>query len=99
MVRKLREIPGVVFQCPKGAFYLRAALPVRDADAFQMWLLEQFEDQKETVMFAPGASMYATEGKGRNENRIAYVLNQQDLERAMDLLAMGIAAYQKLEAR
>ena len=70
-----------------------AALPVDDADTFQQWLLEEFDDHGDTVMFAPGEPFYATPGKGRNEIRIAYVLKQADLERAMDLLARGIAAY------
>ena len=90
---KLHEIPGVVCECPKGAFYVMAALPVDDADTFQKWLLEEFDDNGDTVMFAPGEPFYATPGKGRNEIRIAYVLKQADLERAMDLLAKGIAAY------
>ena len=93
VIRKLHEIPGVVCECPRGAFYVMAALPVDDADAFQKWLLEEFDDNGDTVMFAPGEPFYATPGKGRNEIRIAYVLKQADLERAMDLLARGIAAY------
>ena len=95
VVRKLQQIPGVVCKCPKGAFYLMAALPVDDADTFQQWLLEEFEDHGDTVMFAPGEPFYGTPGKGKNEIRIAYVLKQQDLERAMDLLALGIRAYQR----
>ena len=83
----------MVFDCPKGAFYLMAALPVDDADKFQQWLLEEFDDNGDTVMFAPGAPMYATPGKGKNEIRIAYVLKQDKLERAMDLLALGIEKY------
>ena len=93
VVRKLKEIPGVVCECPKGAFYLMAALPVDDADNFQKWLLEEFDDNGDTVMFAPGAPMYVTPGKGKNEIRIAYILKQDKLERAMDLLALGIKAY------
>ena len=93
MFNKLHEIPGVVCECPRGAFYIMAALPVDDADAFQKWLLEEFEDNGDTVMFAPGEPFYGTPGKGKNEIRIAYVLKQADLERAMDLLAKGIAAY------
>ena len=93
VVAKLKEIPGVICSCPRGAFYLMAALPVDDADAFQQWLLTDFDDNGDTVMFAPGGSFYATPGKGVNEIRIAYVLRQRDLERAMDLLAKGIAAY------
>ena len=90
---KLKEIPGVVCECPKGAFYAMAALPVDDAEKFQIWLLEHFDDHGDTVMFAPGGGFYATPGKGVNEIRIAYVLKQADLERAMDLLALGIQAY------
>ena len=93
VVAKRREIPGVVFDCPKGAFYLMAALPIDDADNFQKWLLEEFDDNGDTVMFAPGAPMYVTPGKGKNEIRIAYILKQDKLERAMDLLALGIKAY------
>lgn len=92
-VRKLKEIPGVVFDTPGGAFYIMAALPVDNADTFQQWLLEEFEDNGETVMFAPGAPMYATPGKGLNEVRMAYVLECDKLERAMDLLALGIKKY------
>ena len=93
VMRKLKEIPGVVCECPKGAFYAMAALPVDDAEKFQIWLLEHFDDHGDTVMFAPGGGFYATPGKGVNEIRIAYVLKQADLERAMDLLALGIQAY------
>ena len=93
VVSKLKNIPGVVCSEPKGAFYLMAALPVDDADKFQQWLLEEVEDNGDTVMFAPGEPFYATPGRGKNEIRIAYVLKQADLERAMDLLALGIKAY------
>ena len=93
VVRKLKEIPGVICECPKGAFYLMAALPVDDAEKFQIWLLEHFEDHGDTVMFAPGVGFYGTPGKGKNEIRIAYVLQQEKLERAMDLLRLGIEAY------
>ena len=93
VVRKLHEILGVVCECPKGAFYLMAALPVDDAEKFQQWLLEEFDDHGDTVMFAAGGPFYATPGKGLNEIRIAYVLKQEDLERAMDLLALGIQKY------
>ncbi len=95
VISGLRKIPGVVVEVPMGAFYVMASLPVDDADKFQKWLLEEFEDNGDTVMFAPGAPFYETPGKGINEVRIAYVLNQQDLSRAMEVLASGIAAYQK----
>ncbi len=95
VIKKLRKIPGVVVEEPMGAFYVMASLPVDNADNFQRWLLEKFNDHGDTVMFAPGAPFYETPGKGINEVRIAYVLKQQDLERAMDVLARGIAVYQK----
>lgn len=95
VVRKLRKIPGVVVEEPMGAFYVMASLPVDDSDRFQRWLLEEFDDNGDTVMFAPGAPFYETPGKGINEVRIAYVLEQKNLERAMDVLAAGIAEYQR----
>lgn len=91
----LRAIPGVMVEEPKGAFYVMASLPVDDTDKFQHWLLTEFEDNMETVMFAPGAPFYATEGKGLNEVRIAYVLVEEDLKRALELLGRGIARYRK----
>ena len=95
MISRLRKIPGVVVEEPMGAFYVMASLPVDDSDKFQRWLLESFSDNGDTVMFAPGAPFYETPGKGINEVRIAYVLKQEDLERAMEVLASGIAQYQR----
>ena len=94
MVRKLQQIPGVICDDPKGAFYVMAALPVEDAEDFQRWMLTEFDDQGETVMFACGAPFYATPGKGRNEVRMAYVLEAEQLERAMDILAIALEKYQ-----
>ena len=95
VVKGLKEIPGVMVEEPMGAFYVMASLPVDDSDKFQHWLLESFDDNGDTVMFAPGAPFYETPGKGINEVRIAYVLEQDKLERAIDLLRKGIARYQK----
>lgn len=95
VVAKLRQIPGVMVEEPMGAFYVMASLPVDDADVFQRWLLESFDDHGDTVMFAPGAPFYETPGKGINEVRIAYVLEKEKLERAMDILAKGIEKYRK----
>ena len=95
VVNKLRQIPGVMVEEPMGAFYVMASLPVDDADKFQYWLLEKFDDNGDTVMFAPGAPFYETPGKGINEVRIAYVRNVTELERAMDILAKGIARYRR----
>ena len=90
---KLMQIPGVIASAPQGAFYMMAALPVDNADTFQKWLLTDFDDNGDTVMFAPGEGFYATPGRGLNEVRIAYVLKQEDLERAMDVLAIAIKKY------
>ena len=95
VVSRLRQIPGVMVEEPMGAFYVMARLPVDDADKFQRWLLESFDDQGDTVMFAPGAPFYETPGQGINEVRIAYVRSQNELERAMELLGKGIEQYQK----
>lgn len=91
--RKLREIPGVVCSEPEGAFYIMVKLPVDDVEAFQKWLLTDFEDHGETVMFAPGNGFYTTPGKGTNEVRLAYVLEEAALERALDLLAIALEQY------
>ena len=93
LYNKLMEIPGVVCKEPKGAFYVMAKLPVDDTEKFLVWLLTEFEDNNETVMYAPGGGFYATEGKGTDEVRFAYILKKEDLARAMDLLAMGIKKY------
>ena len=93
VVNALKNMPGVTISSPEGAFYLMAALPVEDAEAFQLWLLNEFEDNGQTVMFSPAGSMYATEGRGKNEIRIAYVLKQERLERAMELLGIALEKY------
>ena len=95
VVESLKKIPDVKFATPEGAFYLMVTLPVDDAEALQYFLLEEFEDHGETVMYAPGEGFYATPGKGKNEIRIAYVTNEDELRRAVELLGLGIAAYNK----
>lgn len=95
VVSGLRSIPGVLVEEPMGAFYVMARLPVDDSDKFQQWLLNEFDDHGDTVMFAPGAPFYETPGSGKNEVRIAYVLEKQKLERAMVILGKGIAKYRK----
>ena len=95
VVQRLRQIPGVLVENPMGAFYVMASLPVDDSDKFQRWLLQEFDDNGDTVMFAPGAPFYETPGKGINEVRIAYVLSAPELERSMELLAKGIARYRR----
>ena len=89
----LKKIPGVVYSQPQGAFYVMAALPVDDAEKLQIWMLEEFEDKGETLMFTPAESFYKTPNTGRNEIRMAYVINRDDITRSMELLAKGIEAY------
>ena len=93
LVDGLRKIPGVVYSEPKGAFYVMAALPVDDAEKFQIWMLEEFDDNGDTLMFTPAESFYKTPHTGVNEIRMAYVINQDALKRSMELLAKGIEAY------
>lgn len=95
VVEGLQKLPGVRFSHPEGAFYIMATLPVDDAEKLQYFLLEEFQDQGETVMYAPGEGFYATPGKGKNEIRIAYVTNPAELTRATQLLGLGIAAYNR----
>lgn len=89
----LRRVPGVVIPKPEGAFYSIVGLPVSDAEEFCRWLLTDFRDENETVMIAPAAGFYASPGRGKNEVRIAYVLNVNDLMRCIDILAKALQAY------
>ena len=89
----LSKIPGVVCEKPTGAFYVVAKLPVTNAETFIIWMLEEFEEDGETIMMAPAEGFYATQGLGINEVRIAYVLNKKDMERAMYLLRKGLEKY------
>jgi aspartate aminotransferase len=93
---ELMKIPGVVCLKPSGAFYIMAKLPVKDVEDFARWMLTDFNLDGATTMIAPGAGFYATPGKGLDEARIAYVLNVNDLKRAMQTLAAGIDTYNKL---
>ena len=93
LIAGLRKIPGVVCEVPQGAFYVMAALPVDDAEKFQQWLLTEFDDEGDTLMFAAGKAFYATPGKGLNEVRMAYVLEKEKLARAMEVLAIAIERY------
>lgn len=95
LVAALAKLPGVTHSSPEGAFYVMATLPVDDAEKLQYFLLEEFEDRGETVMYAPGEGFYGTPGKGRNEVRIAYVTNPAELTRAIELLGLGIEAYNR----
>ena len=89
----LMKIPGVVCQKPGGAFYITCKLPVENAEDLLMFLLTKFRDNGETVMYAPAEGFYATPGIGKNELRIAYILNADDMARGIELLGKGIEAY------
>ncbi|MEJ2536575.1 MAG: pyridoxal phosphate-dependent aminotransferase, partial [Calditrichia bacterium] len=78
---------------PQGAFYTIVKLPVDDADRFSQWLLEEYQLNNETVMLAPGNGFYATPGKGKDEVRIAFVLNVDDMRRSMEILAEALKVY------
>lgn len=92
---ELMKIPGVVCQKPGGSFYITAKIPVDNIEDFLMFLLEEFEDNGETVMFAPAEGFYATPGLGKDEMRIAYVLNKDDMRRGVELIRLGLEAYNK----
>ncbi|AZV57068.1 pyridoxal phosphate-dependent aminotransferase [Clostridium sp. AWRP] len=93
----LKKIPGVVCQKPTGAFYIVAKLPVPDAEDFSKYLLTEFNKDGKTVMVAPAGGFYATPGLGKDEVRISYCLNCDDLKDAMDLLKVAIEEYQKVK--
>ncbi|MDZ4181954.1 MAG: pyridoxal phosphate-dependent aminotransferase [Candidatus Cloacimonadaceae bacterium] len=90
---ELQKIPGIICVKPEGAFYIVAKLPIEDAEDFVIWLLDSFEINNETVMTAPAEGFYATPGLGRNELRIAYILNETDLMAAMNIFRLGFDAY------
>ncbi len=93
MVAALSKIPGVEFRCPEGAFYLMVTLPVDDTEKLQYFLLEEFQDNGETVMVTPADGFFTDPELGRNKVRIAYVTNPEDVTRAIELLGLGIQAY------
>ena len=93
LVEGLKKIPGVIYSEPKGAFYVMAKLPVDDAEKFQLFMLEEFDDNGDTLMFTPAESFYKTPHTGVNEIRMAYVINEKDITRCMELLKKGIEAY------
>ena len=93
LVDGLNKIPGVYSPIPMGAFYTVARLPIDDCDKFCAWCLEEFEYEGETVMLAPASGFYTDPNKGRNEVRIAYVLNKEDLRRALFVLGKALEKY------
>ncbi len=93
LVARLNAMPNVFCPNPGGAFYAIAQLPIDDADVFCQWLLENFEHNKQTVMLAPATGFYSTKGLGKNQVRLAYVLNVNAINAAMDCLQDALLQY------
>lgn len=91
----VKQIDGAVCQTPKGAFYCIVKLPIDDCEEFAKWMLTDFNVNGATTMVAPATGFYGTPGRGQDEIRIAYVLNEQSLRRAMDILAQGVREYRR----
>ena len=90
---ELMKIPDIVCRKPGGSFYIMAKLPVDDIEDFLIFLLREFDDNGETVMFSPAEGFYATPGLGKDEIRIAYVLNRDDMRRGVELIRLGLEQY------
>ena len=95
LLQGLNKIPGVKVSEPKGAFYCVVELPVDNSEHFAKWLLEEYSLDNETIMVAPAAGFYSTPNIGQNQVRIAYVLNQNDLESCINILKNGLMEYLK----
>lgn len=93
LIDRLNRIPGCYSPIPMGAFYTVARLPVDDADRFCQWCLEEFEYDGATIFMAPASGFYSSPGLGKNEVRLAYVLEKEELAKAMDVLEHALAAY------
>jgi aspartate aminotransferase len=93
LIDGLNRIPGVYSPIPMGAFYTMAKLPVDDADKFCEWCLNDFEYEGQTVFMAPGSGFYTTPGLGKNQVRIAYVINKEELSKALVVLGKALEAY------
>lgn len=93
LVDGLNSIPGVRCPKPQGAFYCIAELPIDDSDKFCQWMLESFSHENQTVMMAPATGFYATPGSGKNQVRLAYVLNENDLKASVECLKVALEQY------
>ena len=93
LIEELQKIDGVKVATPRGAFYCIVELPITNADDFSQWLLEKFRVNNETIMIAPAAGFYATEGLGKNQVRIAYVLKKAELISSVNILKEGLKVY------
>ena len=93
LIEGLKKIPGLKVSVPQGAFYCMVQLPVENSEDFAKWMLEEFSDNNQTVMVAPAAGFYSSLNAGRNQIRIAYVLNKENLKRATEILGLALKAY------
>ena len=93
LIDRLNQIPGVYSPIPMGAFYTIARLPVDDADKFCEWCLSDFEYEGQTVFLAPASGFYTSPGLGKDEVRIAYILNKEDLGNALTVLEKALETY------
>jgi aspartate aminotransferase len=93
VVERLNNMPGVFCPTPGGAFYVITKLPIDDGDTFCQWLLESFSYKGQTLMLAPASGFYITPGLGKNEVRIAYVINNEEINQAMDCLEEALKVY------
>jgi aspartate aminotransferase len=97
LILELKKIDGIKVSKPKGAFYCIAELPIKNADDFAQWILEDFQDNNETVMVAPASGFYSTKGSGKNQIRIAYVLKKEDLIRSVEILKLALETYKNIQ--
>ena len=89
----LKDVPGIIMHKPEGAFYISVKLPLEDSEHFVRWMLTDFRLDNRTVMVAPAQGFYSTPGKGKDEIRIAYVLNEEDLKQAIIVFKEGLREY------
>jgi len=89
------KIEGAIVTKPQGAFYIIVELPIEDGEDFAIWMLNEFRLDNETTMVAPAAGFYATPGLGKNQIRIAYILNSDDLKKAISIIDAGLKEYKK----
>ena len=93
LLANLNEIEGIQYSIPEGAFYVIVKLPIEDAEAFCIWLLQEFNYNNEMVMLCPAKDFYKSEGMGKDEVRITYVQDQDILERSINILKIALSLY------
>lgn len=97
LYHELMKVEGVICEKPTGAFYILAKLPIENAEDFVIWMLNEFDVDGETVMACPAEGFYATEGLGKSEIRLAYILNEHDLKKAAGILKQGLEKYMEIK--